>query len=178
MSTTIEEPTQKKIRAELLQYAERNQYDVSYMLHMLYEHPEALKLFQQVIPLAHCRRFAPLDVFAVAKLTGFQVADCGACLQLSIRLMLEAGVDRAIVEGAVTGEPALPEDLAKVQRFVQSLDRYDAETDALRDELREAYGEAALIDIGMVVTAAQMFPRMKRVLGYFDSARERTYVFD
>jgi hypothetical protein len=178
MNTTHDMPAKEAIREQLESYSAKYSYDVSYMLHMLEHHPEALQLFQGVIPLASCRNATPLDVFMVAKLVGFQQSDCGACLQLSIRQALEAGVSREIVEGAVKGQPALPPHLQEVKRFVQSLDEYDAETDKLREVLRGKYGEEVLIEIALVVTAAQLFPRTKRVLGYFGSCQRMEFSFE
>ncbi|WP_309380441.1 hypothetical protein [Cerasicoccus frondis] len=177
MKATTIDPNQA-VREAIEAYAAKYDYDVSYMLHMLEHNPAALQLFQQVIPLANCRQHAPLDVFFVAKLAAFRQSDCGACLQLSIRLALEAGVSRDIVVGAVKGTPALPPHLADVQRFVQSLDDYSAETNDLRKTLRARYGEAALIEIALVVTAAYLFPRTKRVLGYFESCQLMQFDFE
>lgn len=178
MSTQIATPTQDEIRSALLAYSDKYGYEVDYMLHILHDHPEAFAAFNAVIPLANCRQEAPLDVFFVAKLAGFQQSDCGACLQLSIRLALEAGVSRAIVEGVIKGSPTLPPELEEVRRFVRSLDDYSAETNALRESIRQRYGERTLIEIALVVTAAQLFPRVKRALGYFESCQLMDFSFE
>lgn len=177
MKTIDTDPTLDQIRAGLEAYSAKYDYDISYMRHMLDHHPEALQAFQGVIALANCRQHAPLDVFFVAKLAGFKQSDCGACLQLSIRLALEAGVRREVVEAVVRGKP-LPAELEEVTRFVYSLDEYNAETDQLRESLRKKYGEAALIEIALVVTAAHMFPRTKRALGYYESCHLMQFDFE
>lgn len=166
------------IRKNIEAYSAKNRYDVSYMLEMLESNPEAYLLFQNVIPLANCRKVTPLDVYTVAKLTAFRQSDCGACLQLSIRLALEAGVSVEIVKAAVLGTPALPPHLEQIREFVRAVEDDLALADVLREEIRKLYGSAALVELALVITAAHQFPRAKRVMGYFKSCERMEFSFE
>lgn len=147
-------------------------YDSAYMKHMLAVHPEAFRLFQAVIPMAGFRRQTPKEAFHVAKLTAFQVVDCGTCLQLAVRVAKSDGIDSELIEAVLFHPERLSGDLAEIRDFVRALGEDGPKMAAMRERLQARLGEPALVEIGLCVAAAGVFPMLKKVLGYFESARQ------
>lgn len=171
MNTQAQE-TRDAAVAQIEAFEAQWQYDSSYMKHMLAEHPQAFALFQAMIPMAGFRRKAAKELYHVAKLSAFQVVDCGSCLQLAVRTARSDGLSPELIRAVLQEPDQLPEELAQVRRFVWALDEEEPPPAAQREALRERIGEQAMIEISLVVAAAGVFPKIKKVLGYFESARE------
>ena len=60
----------------------------------------------------------------------------------------------------------LPEDLAEVYRFTSGVVGATGEEDALRERIRQRYGEDGLVELGLAIASARVFPITKRALGY------------
>lgn len=144
-------------------------YDTSYMKAMLEHAPGALEVFNGFAPMAGHRSHAPRDVYFAAKVTAYQYADCGPCLQLAIRFAREDGVPKPLIDALLHDPDALPPELARVRRFALATLDNDAELESLRAELEASYGKATLIELGLAIAAAQVFPVVKRAMGYFKS---------
>jgi alkylhydroperoxidase family enzyme len=131
--------------------------------------PAFLK-FTKVLSVADHRRHLPVDAHHVARLVATRDADCGTCVRIEIRLAKKAGVPLDVIRAVVDCAPErLPERLADVYRFTESVvtARYDEEP--LRRRIREAYGDAALVELALAIAACRVFPVVKRALGFATS---------
>ncbi|EDY82956.1 hypothetical protein VDG1235_2579 [Verrucomicrobiia bacterium DG1235] len=144
-------------------------YDCSYMKTMLEHAPEALEIFNGFTPMAGHRLHAPLEVYFAAKLTAYRHADCGPCLQLAIRFAQEAGVENALIETLVFDRGELPELLARTQAFTRACLANTPDYETLRTELSWELGKATMIELALVIAAAQVFPVVKRATGHYKS---------
>lgn len=178
-SSTIDENAVAAAHAMLDRYSAHYQYDVSYIRHLLETDPAAYKVFEAFLPMASYRGEAPIDVIFAAKLSAMQQQDCGACLQLTIRQALEAGLTPEVVQAVLgRGDDAfLPPHLERIQRFVRALPEENEETQNLREAIREAHGEGTLVALSLVVAACGVFPAIKRVFGAFQSCALMDFEF-
>ncbi|MDQ8186258.1 hypothetical protein [Pelagicoccus sp. SDUM812002] len=144
-------------------------YDCTYMKAMLKHAPEALEVFNAFVPMAGHRRHAPLEVYFAAKLTAYRHADCGPCLQLAVRFAQQAGVPDSLIETLVFDSGELSEILERTQAFTRACLANTADSETLRSELSWELGPAAMIEIGLAIAAAQVFPIVKSATGHYKS---------
>jgi hypothetical protein len=156
---------------QIKQFEAHYKYDGTY-IHELYEHsPEGFAKFSNFLPLARHRERLEANEYWVAKLAAIQVADCGECLQLNVRMALEAGVDKYLVQAALDGGAALPEDLKAVYRYATSVARNEQLDDELMAWMESRFGKGGLLEFGIAIAAATVFPFIKRAIGYAKSCR-------
>src|SRR5262245_10387374 len=123
--------------------------------------------FAKVIPLADHRRTLPADAHHIARLVATRDEDCGTCVRIEMRLARRAGVPAEVVRAVVERAPQrLPDALADVYRFTESVvtARYDEEL--LRARLVERYGDAGLVELALAIAGCRVFPVVKRTLGF------------
>ncbi|WP_193163464.1 carboxymuconolactone decarboxylase family protein [Microbulbifer hainanensis] len=153
-------------RQGLQDLAERYRYDVSYLLEFLEGSPSGFAKFADFRPLSYHREFLSLESYWVSKLAAMQVADCGACLQLSVRMALEAGVDRALVEACIQGGSRLPEDLKDIFDFATAVSGYRNLDPQLEARIAAQLDKRQRIELGVCVATASVYPTIKRSLGH------------
>lgn len=163
------EPNPSKKLAEIEEFEARYGYDASYMKEMRECAPEALAVFNGFTPMAGHRKHAPLKVYFTAKITAYRHADCGSCYQLAIRFAQEAGVSDELLETLVFDRGELSESLESVRLFTRAVLENSPERDQLQLDIEWEYGKAALIELALVIAAAQVFPVVKRAMGRFKS---------
>lgn len=144
-------------------------YDANYIQEFLHNSPQGYAKLHDFLPLAAHREFLPLDTYWVAKLGASQVADCGECLQLSVRMALEAGVDPQLVRACIHGGSGLPEDLKDVFDFAAGLANYRPTDPLLQERIKDQLDKSQRTELGVCVASAAMFPTIKRALGYAQS---------
>lgn len=136
---------------------------------MLEHAPEALEVFNNFVPMAGHRVHAPLKIYFAAKLTAFRYVDCGPCLQLAIRFAQEAGISDSLIRNLVLDEGQLSELLERTQAFTRACLSNHPDCEALRTELSWELGPAAMIELALVIAAAQVFPVVKRATGHYQA---------
>jgi alkylhydroperoxidase family enzyme len=140
---------------------------VEYVRHVVRTSLPSFVRFALFSPMASYRRALPADAHAVAGLVSTRHADCGTCLQIGVNLARQEGVPAPILQAVIDRHPeALPEHLAQIYRFAEAVVASDPEADALREEVRARYGEEGLVELGLAIAAAGVFPLLKRTLGY------------
>lgn len=146
---------------------------MDYMRTIAETSPAAFWKFMLFLPVARHRRTLPPDAEAVADLVSTRAEDCGTCVQIGIDRARERGVNRGTVEAVLQDRPeALPEELVLVYRFVRAIVSHEDETaDRLRPRVQNRYGREGLVEIALTVGSAQVFPLVKRTLGYGRACR-------
>lgn len=154
---------------QIAAFEARYGYDASYMKEMAEHALAALDIFNGFTPMAGHRNQAPLEVYFTAKITAYAYADCGPCYQLAIDFAKEAGVANELLDALVNGKEALPRELETIRAFTIAVLEAHPECDSLRAEIEARYGRATVIELGLVIAAAQVFPVVKRSMGHFKS---------
>ncbi len=141
-------------------------YDSTYMRELLECSPEGYAKFADFLPLSAHREWLARDEYWLAKIAAMQVEDCGDCLQLNVRMALEAGVPKAWVEAAISGGEALPEALREVYAFARGVAANTLDDQALIERVGQRFDKGGLLELGLCIATARMFPTIKRALGY------------
>ncbi|WP_096086294.1 carboxymuconolactone decarboxylase family protein [Agaribacterium haliotis] len=141
------------------------QYDGSYMRELLASSPTAYQLFSDFLPLAHYREQLTLEDYWLAKIAALQTADCGACLQLNIKMAREQGLPNALIRMVIKSDAALPEDLKQVASYARQLVGPEGVDKELMQHMRKRYSQGQLLEFGLCVASATVFPMIKRAIG-------------
>lgn len=112
----------------------------------------------------------PAAIRQFATLGAVQQDDCGACVQIHVNLDRAEGADPALLRAALAGRPQdLPAPLGLAWRFGQAVAANAPELEALRQELEQYCGRAAMIELSFHIAVARFYPTVKRALGYAQS---------
>lgn len=140
------------------------QYDSGYMRDLLSTSPAGYEKFSQFLPMAHhLEQLAP-DDYWVAKLATMQTEDCGECLQLSVRMALEAGVGKEVIRAALDGGRALPAPLNDVYRYATCVATRVPVPEDLMHRMTERHDKGSLLEFGLCIASARVFPAIKRAI--------------
>lgn len=151
---------------QIREFEAHYKYDGTYMRELLEHSPTGLAKFNNFLPLSsHREKLSPEDYW-VAKLATMQVEDCGECLQLNVRMALEAGVSKALVQAAIQGGNALPENLKDVYLYAKSVANHEIVVNDLMNRIEARYDKGSLLEFGICIAAAKVFPTIKRAVGY------------
>lgn len=150
-------------------FSQRYRYDMNYLKEFLHSSPEGYEKFANFQPLSSHREFLPLDIYWVSKLAAMQVADCGSCLQLTVRKALEAGIDKPLVEACLQGGSRLPEALKDIFDFATAVASYRAIDPLLEERISAQLDKPQRIELGVSVATASVYPTIKRAMGYAQS---------
>jgi alkylhydroperoxidase family enzyme len=143
---------------------------VDYLRHVVDVSPAAFLRFASILPFANSRKTLPADAWFVAQIAAVQHEDCGTCVQITVNLARQAGVDPAVLRAALAGHAdELSPELGEVLRFTQLVVAAEADDGQLRELLRSRYGERGLIELSYAIAAGRIPPTVKRALGYAKS---------
>lgn len=142
-------------------------YDARYIRDVIAVSPWAGLRFLLATSLGHGRR-APREAMAAAALTATLAEDCGPCTQISVDMALDRGVPPAILHAILIGDEAAMGDAAALgYRFARAVLGHDIEgADPVREQIVQRWGPGALVDIGLTITVARMYPTLKYALGH------------
>lgn len=143
---------------------------VDYLRHVVDVSPAAFLRFASVMPFANSRKTLPQDAWFVAQIVAAQNEDCGTCLQITVNLARQSGVDRGLLRATLDGDcHAMSQEMVDVYEFTKCVIHATGEEDALREALRKRYGDRALIELSYAIASARIPPTVKRSLGFAKS---------
>lgn len=117
--------------------------------------------------LATHRQKLPSDAQHLARIITTQGVDCGTCVQVTVNLALNDGLNPEWILAALERRPAaLPAELQDIYHFTHHILAHDYAEGELRETLRARYGERGLVDLAFGIASAQVFPLTKQVLGF------------
>lgn len=169
LSTMITETQLQAAHAQLRQFGDHYDYDITYLQEILDGSPEGFVHFQGVMEMSTLGAAAPAEVRFVAKVAAYAVVDCGPCLELSLKMGREAGVADAVLHGARCDGEGLEPDLKHVHGYAAQVAAGGTPALETVAALRERYGSAGLVEIALNVASALVFPALKRSLGHAQS---------
>jgi alkylhydroperoxidase family enzyme len=147
---------------------------LDYVRHMLSASLPATLAFFKVMGLGKVRRRLPRDAWHVAQVVASRSEDCGPCVQIALNVAAQDGVPAGVLRAVVDERPdELPGECALAYRFAEAVCARGAELDALREQARARWGEAALVELALAIAGARVFPVTKRALGYATSCSLR-----
>lgn len=152
-------------------FEQHYQYDGTYMRELLAASTEGFKRFHNFLPLSEYREKLSLEDYWIGKLAAMQVEDCGDCLQLNVRMALEAGLAKSVLEAAIGGGEHLSDRLQDIYHYARHVASNDSVDFELLDRIASRYDKAALLELGICVATAKVFPTVKRALGYTRNCR-------
>lgn len=124
----------------------------------------AFEKFKHFMPSTMHRHDAPADLFHMARIGATLVEDCGPCALTAAHGALADGVDRELVNRALSADP--PEgDLQMAFVFGAAIARQAGEALALGDALEASYGRTVRLELAMTAATVRAYPAMKRGLG-------------
>lgn len=142
---------------------------MDYLRHIVDVSPSAFLRFAAIMPFANSRKTLPPDAWFVAQLVALQQEDCGPCVQIGVNLAKESGVDPRVIRAALEADrAALSKELAAVFDFTRAVLATE-DVDALRQTIRERYGEQGLIELAYAIAGSRVPPTVKRALGFATS---------
>lgn len=127
--------------------------------------------FMKIVPLAE-RSFLPADAYYVSRIVASRDAGCGSCVEAEVNLAKHEGVDSDVLAATLSGNVVeLPERLADVYLFTESVLRMTGDEEPLREKLRTWYRDEGVVELALAIAAARVFPVVKRTLGFARSCR-------
>ncbi len=155
------------LRNAVRKFGRHYAYDTSYLTYLLDTDRQAFLKFNRVNAIAQHHRNVPPAVFFAASLRAIATQDCGPCLQLVVKMALEAGVDPETVKAIVERDfSSAPDDVVLSMRYTELVCQHAPEVDELRPLLVERWGDRGLVSLAMAITASQTYPTMKYALGF------------
>ena len=144
-------------------------YDCSYMRELLETSLAGFEKFNHFLALSSHQEKLTNNEYWIAKLAAMQVEDCGECLQLNVKMALESGVDKSLLN-AILNENINNIDLDKdIYDYSRCVAENGIVTDDLMQRMSEKYSKGALLEFGLCIATAKVFPTIKRALGYTKS---------
>jgi alkylhydroperoxidase family enzyme len=114
--------------------------------------------YHRVLPPAPCY---------VARIVAVRDEDCGTCVQIAVNQAKKAGVPAAQLQAVLAGSvEELPQELSEAYRFAEAVVTRNGDEDALRERIRQRYGDEGLIEMALAIASCRVFPVTKRALGY------------
>ncbi len=165
------------IKRGLAALSEAYDYDVSYAVELLDRSPGAFAAFAAAQPLGDYRSVLPPEAYWVAGFATMQAEDCGACAQLTLRMAVKDGMDRALLARMLEAPSELPGALADVYAHARAVCE-GAPEDAEREaRLRAAYGDTGVAELAVRITGSRIYPTLKRALFRSSVCRKPTLDF-
>lgn len=142
-------------------------YDASYMHDVIEASLAAGVKFSLFQIMAQHRQEVSGDAWHAAHLAGALSEDCGPCVQITIDMAVEDGIDPRKLAALVRGDvDAAGSDAALGFRFGMAVATNAGTVLELVEQVRRKYGERGLVSLAYSVTTARVYPTLKRALGH------------
>lgn len=139
-------------------------YDAGFMKEMVQHAPSAYDHFQQFLPMARHREQLTAETYWIAKIAAMMVEDCGACLQLNVRMAREQNVDSHLIRAALDGGNDLPKPLKTVFHYAQQVAGQGSVDSDLMARIQSQYSRGQILELGLCIASAKVFPTIKRAI--------------
>ena len=172
MATTETEATANAdYAAQIDQFEAHYDYNSDYLRELLRASPEGYSRFGAVQPLAAHRDLLDPETHWLVRLAAMLYEDCGECLQLTVKMALEAGMDRGLVTAALRMPDQLSRDQRDVYDYVTAVAAGDDVPVEMDERIRKRFDTGQLLEMGLAISAMKFFPTIKRAAGYAKSCK-------
>lgn len=124
----------------------------------------AFEKMLHLMPATTHRHEAPADLFHMARIGATLVEDCGPCAMTAAHGALQDGVDREIVNAALSGNPVAGDAQIGFD-FGQAIARQQAEAFELGDAIEARHGRTVRLELALTAASVRTYPALKRGLG-------------
>jgi len=152
-------------------------YDCSYIREMAKSSPDGFKTFEGFLPMGSYSKTLSKNELWVAKISSMLTEDCGACVQLNIKMAIEAGVDISLIKTIIQAPENLEDDLQLIYEFAKSVSLGSETFTDLQAQVSKKYSSEQLTEMAIAISSVKIYPTIKRALGYFKSCSLYTYTF-
>lgn len=158
-------------------FSARYDYDMRYMREIFEHAPKAFEQFSKGQPMSQHRNVLSREAHYIARVAVMLAERCGGCARLNLRMALEAGVDRGLLEDLLERPEALPPALRDVRDHA-----FDVATTPTPDadrvaRLRAEYGDAGVAELAVVLAGSRLFTTAKRGMLQVEPGPVRTSDF-
>ncbi|TWT37493.1 hypothetical protein KOR34_24450 [Posidoniimonas corsicana] len=157
-------PTPEALHDEIRAFEQHYGYDAAYLHDLLDRSPAAFEVFLSARQMSSFRQALPADAYYTAAVTVMQRLDCGACLQLNLRMAIEQGVARELLDTLLDHPEDLPPVLSAVRQVALDVHQQRQPREEIVRTVEDAYGAAAYGELALCVTGTAMYPTLKRAL--------------
>lgn len=154
-----------EVRTALEQFAQHYDYDNGYIVQLLEDSPEAYQAFAAAQAMPNIHKVLPVEAFFVAKIAVMKTEDCGPCLNLSLKMGAEQGLDRELLKTVVIDPQSLPEHLHDVHDHAMAVIRNENDDADRMERIRHHYGIEAFAELAVVIVGCRIYPTLKRAMG-------------
>lgn len=162
--TPKESPLDAAKLPELQRFSATYGYDTDYLESLLAEAPGAYRAIEPAELMSSYRKDLPLDAHYVARISTTQVEDCGACTQLNLRMAIEAGVKRELLDTLMQTPEKLPQSLQDVRNHARAVAGSGELEPTCVERLRAHYGDGAFSELAVIITGSRIYPTLKRAM--------------
>lgn len=156
------------VKRALARFARRYDAEVGHLMVVAEHDPLGVLRLQMAQGLGAHRFGLPAEVYAEALLVALHRADCGACLELGMKMAEDAGVAHDMVRAIVL--ESVPEDspsgVGLAISFAQAVLDGDHCLDELAEQVRARWGVRGQAGLSAAIAGAAYFPVFKRGMGY------------
>lgn len=153
-------------------------YDCNYMRILAKNAPKAFEAFVGFLPMGKVGESLPADILWTAKTSAMLTEDCGACVQLNIRMALESGVDSELLKKIVKKPESLDDKYGLVYKFAKMVAENSVDSENLLQRMRDNYSEVQLAELSVAIASTKVYPTIKRALGEFENCRLISFSFN
>ncbi len=161
---------QKKLAQQIEQFESHYDYDGGYMRDLLASSPAGYEKFDAVMPLVQHRELLDVDTYWVARLAAMKVGDCGDCLQLVVKMALESGISKTIVNAVLHSPDRLPKALQEVY-VLATVVAENKMDDTMAKKIESRFNTGQRIELGLCIATTLFFPIIRRAGGYANQCR-------
>ncbi|MBX2850180.1 MAG: hypothetical protein KTR15_00375 [Phycisphaeraceae bacterium] len=163
MSTTT------SYRDEIQAFGKRYDYDMAYQLEILEAAPEAYEVFARGQGMSGHRKHLTRNVHFAAHVAMMQAERCTGCLVLVLKMAVEAGVDRGLLELLLEQPEALPDELRDVRDHAFDVSAGRVSDEGRAHRLRRVLGDQGFAELAVCLAGCRLFTTVKRALGKIES---------
>ena len=146
-------------------FESRYQYDAAYLHEIIDVSPAASLRLSKLRSITSYSGPYP-EPWAGAALAATLHGDCGPCAQLVVDMLLEAGIRAEQLQACLESDWATAADVGLGYRFARATLNGSGEVDALRERIVHRFGQHGLIAIAYATSTFEVYPRLKRALGF------------
>lgn len=123
--------------------------------------------YNKVFAFLDPNKKTPALAYHAARLRGAIAADCGTCVEAEMNLAQHAGISEDVIDRILAAEYSeLPDAVRAAARLADAVVGRREDDHSAREVVRQAYGEAGLIEVSFAMTGAALLPGIKRAMGY------------
>ncbi|WP_105358020.1 MULTISPECIES: hypothetical protein [Pirellulaceae] len=152
-------------RTALEEFGQHYDYDTGYIIQLLEDSPQAYQAFAAAQAMPNVHKALPLDAFFVAKTTVMKTEDCGPCLNLSLKMGAEQGIDRELLKKVVKDPQSLPQHFRDIHDHAMAVIRNENDDADRMERIRNHYGIEAFAELAVVIVGCRIYPTLKRAMG-------------